>query len=228
MLYFYFIDNYITMSEKAPVPAEELKTATVEETTKNEETKTKEEAPKTEQPDIAKQQTARAIKAEEEAKALKERLASYEAKDEEEERAKKEAEWKYRELIEETQSKAEARKAEQELKDAELERLRAENTAFITDMEAKALAQIPEDKRETVTSIVSAYTGKEKIDKITELVTAFGGTVSFGGTPNVKKSKPGSRIDDLVAKRQAFLSDPKKNPRLSYQETEDLRKAWKL
>ena len=157
-----------------------------------------------------------ALKSEDEKKQALEELEKYRQKEAEEERLKKEAEGKYQELIQEAQSQSEAKKAEEELLKSELEKLRAENTAFIEDMEAKALAQIPEDKRETVNSIVSAYTGKEKIDKITELVTAFGGTVSFGGTPDVKKNKPGNEKQTLEAELQEKgLLSPSKSARLA-------------
>lgn len=191
------------MSDQAPVPAEELKTATVEEPTKTEEIKTKEEAPKLEQPDIVKQQTARAIKAEEELKELKKSLLEKEQASEKAEEEKKrlelEKKWQFDELITTITSEREAEKAEIEKWKAAAAELETIRTA---EKEA-AMKVIPEDKQHLAENM--------DIKSLKDFASIFAVGTSFWWTPDVKKSKPWTELQKLEAElaENGFLSGTK-------------------
>lgn len=194
------------MSENTPVVEDNSNTSTVEDTTQNQtDTPTENKEEKKEiKPDVTKQQTARAIKAEEEAKELKEKLKSYE----EAENAKKTQEMESKGQYEALMKDLEAKREKYESEITNLGTYKEKYEALETQMVQDAMSRIPEEQKELVEDLTSAYTGQEKIDKINKLVTSFGGK-TFGGTPeDVKKTKKSSRIEELRAKRDSWTIAP--------------------
>lgn len=158
------------------------------------------------------QQIAARAKYQNENKSLKEKLSAYEKAEEEKRLAKLEEEKKFEELKAEWWTTKESLSTENDTYKTELEKLRAENQAFLDEKFQSAMSKVPEDKREQVESIVTAYEWKQKVDKIEELVSVFWNIAPTASkTPDFGKTKSPSEMADLEAeiKEKWFLPPAK-------------------
>ena len=162
------------------------------------------EEKKTEKPTEKDQQTARAIKAEEKLKEAQEKLKSYEEAETLKKTQEMENKGQYEALMKDLEDKRE--KYESEI--TNLGTYKEKYEALETQMVEQAMSKIPEEQKELVEDLTSAYTGQDKIDKINKLVTSFGWK-TFGWSPeDVKKTKKSSRIEELRAKRTSWTIAP--------------------
>lgn len=165
------------MSEEIRTEEETSQTPPEDKTSKNvtdTPTENKEEK-KTEKPSEKDQQTARAIKAEEKLKEAQEKLKSYEDAENAKKTQEMESKGQYEALMKDLEAKRE--KYESEI--TNLGTYKEKYEALENQMVQDAMSRIPEEQKELVEDLTSAYTGQEKIDKINKLVTSFGGK-TFG------------------------------------------------
>ena len=174
--------------------------------------------------ELAKNQAWRAAKAEESLKEMRERLAGYEAAEQEKLEKEKIASWEFEELKKQLLEKEEALSNETITLKTENEKLSTEYSELLSGLYDEKIAVIPEDKQDFAKQMVDWFEGKARIEKLDLVIKTLGINSSFGGGAKVEATaqKKLDRKQTLIAKQEAFHEDPSKNPQLTFTERQEL------